>query len=204
MQLQLSNALGRRGVLAAITAAVAGLVVVTTGAAASAQPTSGSARPASAASVDPRIGGVFNPITNFRTGKCLEPEGASTAEFARIVEVDCATKPGPDADAQGWAHHSVGTNHYTFLNQRSGLCFDAFDGAFNGARLLQGTCKAISNEEFNTGTRLPATTKIEARPGFKDSGFCLDVLSDLTQVAFFQCGSSPSQTQTWGIPGQDL
>jgi hypothetical protein len=188
--MRLRNTLGRL----AMPAAVAGLALVTTGAAAGARP----------ASVNPRIAGVFQPIQNFRTGKCLEPAGASTAEFARIVEVDCATVMGPDRDAQGWAHHPLGNNHYTYLNQRSGLCFDAFDGAFNGARLLQGTCKPISNEEFNVGTKLPATTKIEARPGFTDSGFCLDVLADQTQVAFFQCGNPPTQTQTWFMPGPDL
>lgn len=203
MHLQLRNALGRCGVLAAVMAVVAGLTVTTTAAAAGAQPTSANARPASAASVNPRIGGVFQPIMNFHFHKCLEPAGASTAEFAPIVEVDCATT-SPDREAQGWEHHRVGTNHYTFVNQRSGLCFDAFDGAFNGARLLQGTCKSISNEEFNTGTQLPATTKIEARPGFRDTGFCLDVLSDQTNVAFWQCGNPPTEAQTWVMPGQDV
>jgi hypothetical protein len=126
-------------------------------------------------------------------------------DFGRRVG-DCRlrfSKRIPNREAQGWEHRRLATNHYRFVNQHSGLCLDAFDGAFNGARLLQGTCKAISNEEFNTGTQLPARTKIEARPGFRDTGFCLDVLSDQTNVAFWQCGSPPTEAQTWVIPGAD-
>jgi hypothetical protein len=50
------------------------------------------------------------------------------------------------------------------------LCFNAFDGAVNGVRVLQTVCKSISNEEWNTGRQLPALTKIESRERFRDTG----------------------------------
>jgi hypothetical protein len=90
-----------------------------------------------------------------------------------------------------------------FVNQQSGLCFNAFDGAFNGARLLQGTCKRISNEEFNTGIRLPAVTKIESRVGFTNTGFCVDVpggeSTEGRAMQLFQCNGTPAQVWVIGF-----
>lgn len=131
--------------------------------------TGASAQPASTPAVTP-FAGVFHPLKNVGNGKCLQPAGGSTVETVEIVQQPC-----DGSIAQGWQHVGVGGNRYMFLNQRSGYCFNAFDGATDGARLLQLTCKRISNEEFNTGAALPNVVKIESRVGFRDTNFCVDV-----------------------------
>jgi hypothetical protein len=152
--------------------------------------------------VSPALSGVFHQIKNTGTNLCLEPAGQSTAEFAEIVQQPCVTT-GQQALAQGWQEVKVGTNHYRFLNQLSGYCFDAFDGAFNNARLLQGTCKAISNEEFNTGRALPAVTKIESRVRFTDTGFCVDVPGGQAipglAMQLYRCNGTPAQIWVIGF-----
>src|SRR4051794_14543200 len=85
-----------------------------------------------AASAQPALASAFHPIKNTGTGMCLQPQGGSMADAAPIVQMPCNRANA----AQGWLEQRVGTHHYMFLNQVSGLCFDAFDGAFNHARLL--------------------------------------------------------------------
>ncbi|MFE1800307.1 RICIN domain-containing protein [Streptomyces sp. NPDC059517] len=153
MRFPLRKRLG--GSAAAVLLAVAGLAATAP---------SANAQPVPAAS-------AFTPIKNVGNGLCLQPAGGSTQEFAAIVQETCVS----GSTAQGWSSTELGTNHYRFLNQRSGYCFDAFDGAFDGGRLLQGTCARISNEEFNTGTALPDVVALESRVGFRDTGFCIDV-----------------------------
>jgi hypothetical protein len=136
----------------------------------------------------------FRPIRNVGTNKCLQPETRSTAEFARIVQNTCDGHP-----AQNWDSQSLGgNNQHRFLNQHSGLCFNAFDGVFNGARLLQVACKRISNEEFNTGRALPAVTKIESRVGRVNTDYCVDVPGGETtegrEMHLFRCNNTPAQT----------
>lgn len=140
---------------------------------------------------------AFTPIKNVGNGLCLQPEGGSTQEFAAIVQAACVT----GSTAQGWSSIEVGTNHYRFLNQRSGYCFDAFDGAFDGARLLQGTCKSISNEEFNTDTALPNVVILESRVGFRDTGFCVDVPGSQTNpgLAMQIWGCNGTLAQRWVV-----
>lgn len=174
----------------AATAVLAGLMIAATATAASAGP------------VAPRLGGDFTAIRNVGTDKCLEPAAQSTAEFAAIVQRPCVTS-GLESIAQGWESTKLGTNHYSFKNQLSGFCFDAFDGAFNHARLLQGTCVRISNEEYNTGASLPNVVKIESRVHFRDTGFCVDVpgnqrIDDLA-VQIFQCNGTPAQRWVVGF-----
>ncbi|MGA5300550.1 RICIN domain-containing protein [Nucisporomicrobium flavum] len=160
------------------------------------------ASPASAGTVSPKIGGSFTFIRNVGNNLCLEPAGLSTAEFAAIVQNPCVTT-GLESIAQGWESEKVGTNHYKFRNQLSGFCFDAFDGAFNGARLLQGTCVPISNEEYNTGASLPNVVKIESRVHFTDTGFCVDVPGATTQpntaMQIFRCNGTLAQRWVVGF-----
>ncbi|MEV0563934.1 RICIN domain-containing protein [Dactylosporangium sp. NPDC050588] len=156
MRLSLRKVLG--GIAA--TVALMGMTLVLSGAPAAADPAEKAA---------PLAAGVFRPIKNVGNGMCLQP--ASTAEFAAIVQQPCVA----GSIAQGWQTVSLGGTKYRFLNQLSGYCFDAFDGALNNARLLQGTCVAISNEEFNTGSTLPNVVQIQSRVGFRDTGYCVDV-----------------------------
>ncbi|MFL6145065.1 MAG: RICIN domain-containing protein [Labedaea sp.] len=134
--------------------------------------------------------GGFTPIKNPNNGKCLQP--ASNADAARIIQKTCN-----GTSAQTWLSIPVGTNHFRFQNFDSRLCFDAFDGAFNGARLLQGSCAGISNEEFNTGARLPGLVKLETRVGFRDTGFCVDIPNDDPTedkaMQIFRCNGTTAQ-----------
>jgi ricin-type beta-trefoil lectin protein len=146
-----------------LTAALASVLSVTgTGAANAAQPAPTSATP---------LVGIFHPIRNSGDNLCLQPQ--STDEFAAIVQEPC-----DGSASQGWQDRLIQTNHYNFINQASGECMDAFDGAVNGARVLQTPCsgdKGISNQQYNTGATLPAVVSIESRVGFRDTGFCVDV-----------------------------
>jgi hypothetical protein len=164
--------------------------------------TAASAQPAGSASVTPKLGSGFNAIRNVGDNLCLEPEGQSTVEFASIVQEPCVTS-GLESIAQGWEYIRTGTNHFRFKNQLSGFCFDAFDGAFNGARLLQGTCVPISNEEYNTGTSLPAVTKIESRERFRDTGYCVDVpgaqWTPGLAMQIYRCNGTPAQVWVIGF-----
>jgi Ricin-type beta-trefoil lectin domain-like len=177
---------------AAILLAGAGLAATTTGA---------KAQSASATSITP-FAGVFNPIKNVGNGMCLQPANGSTADAAAIVQEPCVRGGSP---AQSWEDRQVGTNHYRFINQASGLCFDAFDGALNGGRLLQGECKSISNEEFNTGKELPDVVSLESRVGFRNTGFCIDVPGAQATaglaVQIFRCNGTLAQRWVVGFPG---
>jgi Ricin-type beta-trefoil lectin domain-like len=162
---------------------------------------SASAAPTPAASVKPLAAGVFNPIRNIgdglHNGKCLQP--VSTDETAQIVQMTCN-----GSLVQNWKFDQVGTNHFMIVNQLTGQCMNVFDGAKNGGRVLQTVCKRISNEEFNTGTALPAVTKIESRERFRDTGFCIDVpggrLNDEgLAVQMFQCNGTAAQIWILGF-----
>jgi hypothetical protein len=168
----------------AVTALAVCLVLVGLGSAASA--------------ASPRLGAGFVAITNFQTSKCLEP--ASTAEFAPIVEANCAPDGTVESILQGWQANSFGgTNHYQFKNQRTGFCFNAFDGAFNGGRVLATTCASISNEQWNTARMVPSNVavKIESRERFRDTTICIDVAPDGTNTVLFQCNGT--QMQAWFV-----
>jgi hypothetical protein len=142
------------------------------------------------------VGVVFTRIQNQGNLKCLQPENESQEEFARIVQVTC-TQTGNRAFAQSWQRIDLGNNRFRFQNQLSGFCLDAFDGAFNHARLLQGTCVPISNEEFRTSATPPGLVTIQSRVGFRDTGFCIDVPGASTQeglaMQIFRCNGTVAQ-----------
>ena len=158
------------------TTLAAGLFLTATATGAVAQPAAASTSTASTstaststASVRP-LTGQFHPISNVGDNKCLEPQGGSTALFAPIVQVTC----NPADVAQGWQYIRTATNHYRLENQLSGYCIWAWDGAFNGGRVLQDVCN-FSNSDFNANTSLPNVVPLETRVGNKDTGYCLDV-----------------------------
>lgn len=168
---------------------LAGCALASTAAAASAQP-------ASDRQVTPAIGGTFHWIRNSgNSNLCLEPEGQSTSAGARIVQEPCVSG-GIESIAQGWEADRVGTNHYKFRNQLSGLCLNA-TAIVNGASVIQWPCASISNQEFNTGTSLPAVAKIESRIHFRDTGFCIDEPGGLGTIGaamqIFGCNGTPAQ-----------
>jgi hypothetical protein len=132
-------------------------------------------------------------IWNFQTGQCLQP--ASRFEAAPIVLAGCNGTP-----EQQWVPIGLGNNHYRIVNKQTHFCFNAFDGAFSGGRLLQIECVAISNEEWNTARSLPSPAipvKIESRERFRDTGICVDVHPDRVDTILFQCNGT--QSQAWFV-----
>lgn len=148
-------------------AAAAALCVAGAGVADAAQ---GAPAASSASSVRPLVG-VFHTIRNVGDNLCLQP--SSTADTAAIIQMPC------DGSAiQGWQDRQISSEHYNFINQASGECMDAFDGVFDGARVLQTQCSGSvgnSNQQYYAGATLPAVVSLESRVGFKDTGYCVDV-----------------------------
>jgi len=186
MPLHLRNRLG--GLAAVVLLAGVGLTATASAA---------SAQPASAGSVT-TFAGVFNPIKNVGNGKCLQPAGGSTALFEAIVQMPCN-----GSSAQGWQYARVGTNTYNFINQVSGLCMWAWDGAFDGGRVLQSLCNRSSNAQFKTNAALPNVVVLQSRVGFRDTGFCVDVPSassaDGLGMQMYRCNGTLAQRWVVGF-----
>ncbi|GAB3897917.1 hypothetical protein GCM10029964_081560 [Kibdelosporangium lantanae] len=139
--------------------------------------------------------GEAHPIRNGATGACLQPEGASTDLFASIVVATC-----DGSDQQRWFLNAFGGgNQFQIANLRSHLCFDAFDGSFNGARVLQNQCAPISNDQWKFGTTPPALTTIRSRVGFRDNNTCVDVPAGQVTARLVTCNGSPTQQWVVGI-----
>lgn len=184
----------RRTVRSSLTRVVVAMVLAG-GALAVTGPSAG-AQPAPNGHVKPAIGGAFHWIRNSgNSNLCLEPQGLSTDAGAPIVQEPCATT-GTESIAQGWEADKVGTNHYKFRNQLSGLCLNA-NQLVNGGAVFQWPCASISNQEFNAGTSLPAVAKIESRIHFNDSGFCIDEPGAQgtlgLAVQLWRCNGTPAQ-----------
>ncbi len=134
-----------------------------------------------------------HPIKNAGSGLCLEPQGKSHDLFAPIMQVVCDGTSEQRWTAQGFG----GTNRWQFANEASHLCFDAFDGAFNGARLLQNQCAPISNDQWKSSRSLPDLVTLMSRVGFRDTGFCVDVpnndQSPNVALQLFQCNTTDAQ-----------
>lgn len=154
------------------------------------------AAPAPVEQSTPRAG-VFNPIRNVGNNKCLQP--VAPVVSSAVVQQTC-----DGSVAQGWQFVQVGTNHFRFLNQLSGLCLFAFSApAGNGDPMGLNTCRDVSNEEFNAGTSLPNVVSLESRSGFRDTGFCLDVpggaATDGLQMQLFRCNGTLAQRWVVGF-----
>src|SRR3954452_12205841 len=100
----------------------------------------GAAKPASAGGLQPLT--VFNPIrVAFVPSLCIQP--ATRDQFASIIVASCN-----GSDDQAWEFiRDGGNNHYYFVNQHTGFCMDAFDGADTGGRILANECAFLRNGE---------------------------------------------------------
>jgi hypothetical protein len=186
MSLYLRKRLG--GLAAAILLASIGVTTIAT---------SANAHTAPAQPPTPLAAELTNiPIRNVESNLCLQPENGSTDHFAAIVQNTCN-----GSVPQRWTAIRVGTNHYHFLNQNSGLCLWAWDGARNNGRVLLDDCNGASNSEFNTSATLPSVVRLESRVGFRDTGFCVDVPQGQhtpgVRVQIFRCNGQFAQR--WAV-----
>jgi len=171
-----------------------GVVIATATLGLAALATTADAQAAPTRSLAPAIGS-FHPIKNSGNGLCLQP--SSPADGSPIIQMPCDSS----SILQGWKFTARATNHYEFLNQGSGGCLDSFGPAANETPMVTGECKKISNEEFNTNRSLPAVTILEARIGFRNTGFCVDVPGGESTVGLavrlWVCNGTPAQS--WNI-----
>jgi endo-1,4-beta-xylanase len=75
-------------------------------------------------------------ITNWRTGKCLEPAGGAVEAQVSVVVDQCV-----DTDSQLWAVHNPGPAAAYLVNKHSGLCLDLRNNdSANGTIIWQYWC----------------------------------------------------------------
>lgn len=141
---------------------------------------------------------VFHPIKSAGTNLCLQPDPADPrSNYATIVQMPCEN----GNLAQFWKEQRVGPGRYMFINQLSGLCMNA---QHSGDKLFQFECtRSNSDQEFNTKVDLPAVTIIESRTGFTNTGICVDIPYNSTQVGLaavlFLCSGTPQQSFVIGF-----
>lgn len=162
--------------------------------------TAASAQSAPVRSVTP-FAGEFHPLRNVGNNKCLQPQSLNFG--APIVQMTCN-----GSLAQGWASLNMGSNHYRFLNNLSGLCMFVGDTPTNGAPVWLDECAVaggttVSNAEWNSGTPLPNVVSLRTRVHFRDNNFCLDVpggsAAEGLPVQLWNCNSTLAQRWVVGF-----
>ncbi len=125
------------------------------------------------------------------TNKCLDVQGGSTSDGAKIEEWTCN-----GGGAQKFQAVSLGSGYWQFKNTNSGKCLDVKGAATSdGTVVQQYSCKSSSwdnqawTEESVNGYK---------RYRGKQSGKCLDVTgansADGTQIETWSCSTSGAQT----------
>ncbi|MEU5693098.1 RICIN domain-containing protein [Actinosynnema sp. NPDC020468] len=102
-------------------------------------------------------------IRAVHSNRCLDVEGESTREFARVQQWDCR-----GSDNQSWYpdvdHYDAGNQPvYRLRNVRSNLCLDIpTDTPPGGARLRQARCAHAQNQEWTLNHPIsnPATGRV--------------------------------------------
>ncbi|MDT0447894.1 RICIN domain-containing protein [Streptomyces hesseae] len=75
-------------------------------------------------------------IKNDKSGKCLEVEGSSSANGARVQQWDCKGQAGAN-----WGSRAVGGGYIQIINLNSGKCLEIADSRKeNGAPAQQWSC----------------------------------------------------------------
>ncbi|MEU1778201.1 MULTISPECIES: RICIN domain-containing protein [Streptomyces] len=75
-------------------------------------------------------------ITNDKSGKCLEVEGSSSKNGARVQQWDCKGQAGAN-----WGSRAVGGDYIQIVNLNSGKCLEIADSRReNGAPAQQWAC----------------------------------------------------------------
>ncbi|MFI9103416.1 RICIN domain-containing protein [Streptomyces fildesensis] len=82
-------------------------------------------------------------VVNFNSTKCLDIEGPSYADGAKVHQWECY-----GGASQDWSVENVGggTDEFKLVNRYSGKCMDV-EGASkdDGARIHQWTCRDVNN-----------------------------------------------------------
>ena len=87
-------------------------------------------------------------MKNKHSGKCLNVQGASTANSAHIIQYTCVDNSDEMFETVPAARVN-GTDYYQLVNQHSGKCLNIQGGSTaNSARLIQYTCRIDATNEW--------------------------------------------------------
>ena len=103
------------------------------------------------------------------SGKCLAPQGNSSADGVPIVQVTC------NGNAfQRWDFVDHDNSVFQIRNAVTLKCMDAFGSNTNGTPVVQWPCAGTSNQRFQANRSLPDFVTLKSRvAGTKTH--CLDV-----------------------------
>ncbi|MEU3647268.1 RICIN domain-containing protein [Lentzea sp. NPDC034063] len=126
------------------------------------------------------------------SGKCLAPQGESTADGVPIVQVSCNGSAFQRWDFIDRNNHVVQIRNAVTLK-----CMDALGSNTNGTPVVQWPCANISNQRFQASRNLPDFVTLRSRVA-GTSSHCLDVPGGLsTEGAAMQiwvCNGTASQS----------
>ncbi|TYB64833.1 ricin-type beta-trefoil lectin domain protein [Nonomuraea sp. PA05] len=133
-------------------------------------------------------------IVSFASGMCLQPDPSAPAgSDAQIFQAPCDGSAG-----QNWLplQESSSASTYRFLNQRTGWCLEAREGAVNLGRVDQWPCNTISNEKWVWSGSFNNTTPKQIRSAVSGTRtHCIDVPGGSPSVPLyvFRCNGSAAQ-----------
>ncbi|MFI6290124.1 RICIN domain-containing protein [Nonomuraea sp. NPDC050790] len=146
------------------------------------------------AAAQPAQAQTYFKIVSFAGGMCLQPDPSVPASSdARIFQAPCNGSPG-----QNWLplQESGSSTTYRFVNQRTGWCLEAREGAVNLGRVDQWPCNSISNERWVWQGSFNNATPRQLRSAVSGTRtHCLDVPggSPVVPVTVFRCNGSAAQ-----------
>jgi hypothetical protein len=128
-------------------------------------------------------------ITERHTGKCLDVNGAGTADGTKIQLWSCN-----GTAAQSFELRDLGSGRFNLVNTNSGKCVDVnASGTANGTRVQLWTCNGTGAQSFTRG----ATSGGYATFANTNSGRCLDAMdfgtADGTQIQIWDCWADVNQ-----------
>ncbi|GAB2864075.1 RICIN domain-containing protein [Lentzea nigeriaca] len=108
-------------------------------------------------------------VRSAASGKCLAPQGGSSADGAPIVQVTCDGNP-----FQRWDFIDHDDHIFQIRNAVTLKCMDVTSGPANGIPVVQWPCKNVTNERFQASRDLPDFVSLKSRvAGTKTH--CVDV-----------------------------
>ncbi|MEV0588078.1 RICIN domain-containing protein [Nonomuraea sp. NPDC050310] len=146
------------------------------------------------ASAQPAQALGYFKIVSSASGMCLQPDPSVPANSdARIFQAKCDGSAG-----QNWLPLQVNnsTTTYRFVNQRTGWCLEAREGAVNLGRVDQWPCNSISNERWVWHGSFNNSTPKQLRSAVSGTRtHCIDVPggSPTVPVSVFRCNGSAAQ-----------
>ncbi len=107
-------------------------------------------------------------VRNTASGKCLAPQGESSAAGVAIVQVTCNGSP-----FQRWDFVDHDDHIFQIRNAVTLECMDAAGPNANGTPVIQWPCSSISNQRFQASRDLPDFVSLRSRVS-GTSTHCLD------------------------------